>query len=80
MDLPRGGHNEYFPLEDSFSDSFGSERASDAFADNADPFSPFAETAQQTGDSYPMSGIHYPGPNDVMFGRYICSYLLRIIQ
>ena len=65
MDLPRG-HNEYYPLEDSFSDLIGSGR--DVFA--GDAFPPFPETQTDAG-GYPLSGIHYPGPNDVMFGRYV---------
>lgn len=71
MDLPRG-HNEYYPLEDSFSDLIGSGR--DVFA--GDAFPPFPETQTDAG-GYPLSGIHYPGPNDVMFGRYVCSCPMR---
>lgn len=52
-----GNNNEYFPLEDSFSDLITPDR-SNSFSDGA-----------SAGGGYPMSGIDYPGPNDVMLGR-----------
>lgn len=82
-----GYGNEYFPLDDSFSDllhpdrspSFG-EAAGDHHQQPAFPppeqqhqfpssLPDYSEESHDDYNGYPMSGIEYPGSNDVMLGR-----------
>lgn len=70
MELPNGNNAQYFPLEESFSDLLGSDNNLDLFAQNAFESQPEHGRAPKQY-RYPMSRIHYPGPNDVMFGRYV---------
>jgi hypothetical protein len=69
-----GYNNEYLPLEDSFSDLLHPDRSTSFEA--AEPFpypqlhNPFHDQSQRPPHGgYPMAGIEYPGPNDVMLGR-----------